>query len=57
MHGEDVVRDIKEKIEKDCTSERPNAFWKREKYFVDLPYNECYKETPMSASANHMSPT
>jgi len=44
-------------IEKDCTSEHPNAFWTREQYFVSLPYKEDYIAKPQKASANHMSPT
>ena len=40
-----------------CTAELPNAFWSREKYFVDIPYRENYSGTPQKASANQMSPT
>jgi hypothetical protein len=56
-HGMDMIKDIKEKIESDCTSDYPNAFWTREQYFVSLPYKEDYTPRPQKASANHMSPT
>jgi hypothetical protein len=56
-HGIEMIKDIKEKIESDCTSDYPNAFWTREKYFVSLPYKEDYIPKPQKASANHMSPT
>jgi hypothetical protein len=56
-HATEVIKDIKRKIEDDCTSEHPNAFWTREQYFVDLPYREDYKPKPQKASANHMSPS
>lgn len=56
-HGLQSIRDIKEKIEIDCTSDYPDVFWTREKYFVDLPYKEDYSAKPQKASANHMSPT
>jgi hypothetical protein len=32
-HGAEVIKEIKEKIEKDCTSDYPDAFWTREQYF------------------------
>lgn len=32
MHKDTVFSKISSKLEKDCTSEPPNAFWKREKY-------------------------
>jgi hypothetical protein len=57
MHGSEVIKEIREKIEKDCTSEYPDAFWTREQYFVNLPYREDYIPKPQKASANHMSPT
>jgi hypothetical protein len=56
-HGLDIIKDIKDKIEKECTSEHPNAFWTREQYFVSFPYKEDYAAKPQKASANHMSPT
>jgi len=36
--GLEIIKDVKDKIERDCTSEHPNAFWTREQYFVSLPY-------------------
>jgi hypothetical protein len=53
----DIIKEIKDKIESDCTSDYPNAFWTREQYFVSLPYREDYIPRPQKASANHMSPT
>ena len=38
-HSEKMLKDISEKLRKDCCSDSPNAFWKREKYFVTLPYD------------------
>jgi hypothetical protein len=55
-NGLQAIKEIKEKIEKDCTSDYPNAFWTREQYFVDLPYKEDYSAKPQKASANqHVS--
>ena len=48
---------VAEKLRKDCTSERPDAFWTREKYFVAFPYKEGYVSHPQKASANDMIPT
>jgi hypothetical protein len=56
-HGIEMIKDIKDKIEKYCTSEYPNAFWTREKYFVSLSYKENYTPKPQKAFSNHMSPT
>jgi hypothetical protein len=56
-HGMEIIKDIKEKIESDCTSDYPNAFWTREQYFVSLPYKENYTPRPQKVFANHMSPT
>ena len=56
-HANEMIKDIKDKIEKDCTSEYPNAFWTREKYFVSLPYKENYTPKLQKDSTNHMSPT
>ena len=39
MHKESALSEISSKLEKDCTSESPNAFWTKEKYFVSLPFN------------------
>jgi hypothetical protein len=57
LHGLEIIHDIKEKIENDCTSDYPDAFWMREKYFVDLPYCEGYQDKPQKAFSNHMSPS
>jgi len=57
LHGSEVIKDIKDKIETDCTSDYPDAFWTREQYFVNLPYREDYLPKPQKASANHMSPS
>ena len=38
-HGEKMLKEISEKLKKDCCSDSSNAFWKREKYFVSLPYD------------------
>lgn len=56
-HGADIIKDIRLKIEKECTSDYPDAFWMREQYFVNLPYRENYSPRPQKGSANHMSPT
>jgi hypothetical protein len=56
-HGLEIIKDIKDKIEKECTSDYPDAFWTREQYFVSFPYKEGYAAKPQKASANHMSPT
>lgn len=56
-HGAEAIQKIKEKNENNCTSDAPNAFWTREQYFVNLPYQEDYTPGPQKASANHMSPT
>ena len=44
MHKESALSEISSKLEKDCTSESPNAFWTREKYFVSLPFNPLEKK-------------
>jgi hypothetical protein len=51
-HGLEVIKDIKEKIENNCTSDYPDAFWTREQYFVNQPYREDYIPKPQKASAN-----
>lgn len=38
--GPTYIKGIKGKIEAECTVDAPNVFWKREKYFLDLPYKE-----------------
>ena len=38
-HKEKTLKDISEKLVKDCCSDSPNAFWTREKYFISLPYD------------------
>jgi hypothetical protein len=57
IHGEKMLKEISEKLITDCTSESPNAFWHREKYFVSLPYDPLVKITPQKASTTLMSPT
>ena len=39
VHGEKMLASITEKLKKYCCAESPNAFWKREKYFVSLPFD------------------
>jgi hypothetical protein len=55
-HSLEIIKDIKDKIEKECTFDYPNAFWTREQYFVSFPYKEGYATKPQKASANHVSP-
>ena len=50
-HGNKALDNIKDKLVKECCSESPNAFWKREKYFVSLPFDSQQKIKPMKASA------
>ena len=57
MHKEKSLADISAKLIKDCCSESPNAFWKREKYFVNLPFDPLQKTKPMKASARLMFPS
>ena len=57
LHGKKMLQPVADKLRKDCTSECPDDFWTREKYFVALPYKEGYVPRPQKASANHMSPT
>jgi regulator of sigma D len=57
IHGEKMLKEIAEKFIRDCTSESPNAFWHREKYFVSLPYDPLVKINPQKASTTLMSPT
>jgi hypothetical protein len=57
IHGEKILKENSEKLITECTSESPNAFWHREKYFVYLPYDPLVKITPQKASAALMSPT
>ena len=57
MHKEKSLADISTKLIKDYCSESPNAFWKREKYFVSLPFDPLQKIKPMKASARLMSPS
>ena len=56
-HGEKMLKEISEKLRKYCCSDIPNAFWKREKYFVTLPYDPLQKIKPMKASARIMTPS
>ena len=57
MHKEKSLADISAKLIKHCCSESLNAFWKREKYFVSLPFDPVQKIKPMKASARLMSPS
>ena len=57
LHGPKTLEKISNKLRKDCTASRPDAFWTREKYFVALPYKENYVPKPQKANANHMSPS
>ena len=57
LHGEKSLKDISEKLQKDCCSDSPNAFWTREQYFVSLPYDPTKENKPMKASAALMSPS
>ena len=56
MHKESALSEISSKLEKHCTSESPNAFWTREKYFV-LPFNPLETPKAQKASAALMSPS
>ena len=56
-HCKKSLANITEKLVKECCSESPNAFWKREKYFVSLPFDPLQKIKPMKASARLMSPS
>jgi hypothetical protein len=56
MH-ESILSPNKEILMMDCTSESPNAFWHREKYFVSLPYNPLVSVSPQKAYAALMSPS
>ena len=56
-HKEKSLTGISAKLIKDCCSENPNAFWKREKYFVSLPFDPLQKIKTMKASARLMSPS
>ena len=56
-HSEKMLKDISEKLKKDCCSDSPNAFWKQEKYFFTLPYDPLQKIKPMKASARIMTPS
>ena len=56
MHKESTLSEISSKLEKDCTSESPNAFWTREKYFVSLPFNPLEKPNAQKSSIPLMSP-
>jgi hypothetical protein len=56
IHGQEILKDTVQKLKDECTSDFPDAFWTRDKYFVSLPYKEGFKDTPQKASANNMSP-
>ena len=51
MHKESSLSEISSKLERDCTSESPNEFWTREKYFVSLPFNPLEKPKARKSSA------
>ena len=55
--GDKALANIKDKLVKECCYESPNAFWKREKYFVSLPFDPLQKIRPMKASSRLMSPS
>ena len=57
MHKEKSLVDISAKLVNDCCYKSPNAFWKREKYFVSLPFDPLQKIKPMKASTRLMSPS
>ena len=57
VHGSKALASITEKLVKECCSESPNAFWKREKYFVSLPFDPLQNIKPMKASSKLMSPS
>lgn len=57
LHGHKTLEKISDKLRKDCTASRLDAFWTREKYFLGLPYKENYVPKPQKANANHMSPS
>jgi len=46
IHGQEILKDIVQKLKDECTYDFPDAFWTREKYFVSLPYKEGFKDTP-----------
>jgi hypothetical protein len=46
IHAEIVLGPIIEKIESHYIADIPNAFWAREQYFFDLPYDENFKGGP-----------
>jgi hypothetical protein len=56
LHAEEALKPIVEKIKAQYTADIPNAFWSQEQYFVDLPYDDNFKGTPLSAAAIPMSP-
>ena len=56
MQKESALSEISSKLEKDCTSESPNAFWTRENYFVSLPFNPLEKPRSQKAFVALMSP-
>ena len=57
MHKESTLFEISSKLEKDCTSESPNAFWNREIFFVSLPFNPLEKPKSQKSSTALMSPS
>ena len=57
MHKESALFEISSKLEKDCTSESPNAYWTREKYFVSLTFNPLEKTKSQKSYVALMSPS
>jgi hypothetical protein len=50
MHGEEKLVHISKKLIKDCTSNHLDAFWAREKYFMDLSYKEGFSNSTKGTS-------
>jgi len=57
IHKDKALVEMTAKIEKDYTSENPNVFWKREKYFVSLHFDPSIKSISQKASVVVMSPS
>ena len=56
-HGSKAIADLKAKFETDCCSEHPNAYWTKEKYFIDLKFRDDMAEVLQKAYAAVMSPS
>lgn len=57
LHGSTILFDIVNQLKTNCTTDHPDAFWFREKYFVSLPFQKEGSFKAQKASTNHMSPT